>query len=198
MKQTWIDIMQHSFMIVLFIFIILMFVKNNVLFTSSDFNYFFAFSVPAIALIILAGLIIHQNFISKIQDSHQNVYSILSFSLIGVSSMLIIFFVLIGLFFDNPESMYIAAYIAFIPYYFSILSLALFFVYISPGLMSPGPTGSQDIYMKRQKNIIQFYQVIMAYIYFGALLLVYPALFIFDAEWYNPSQVLNGDSQIDS
>jgi len=45
--------------------------------------------------------------------------------------------------------MYIAAYVAFIPYYFSVLSLAIFFVYISPGLMSPGPSGSQDIYIKR-------------------------------------------------
>jgi len=46
-------------MIVLFTFIILMFVKNNLMFTSGDFNYFIAFSIPAIVLIILAGLIIH-------------------------------------------------------------------------------------------------------------------------------------------
>ena len=152
MKQTWIDIMQHSFMIVLFIFIILMFVKNNVLFTSSDFNYFFAFSVPAIALIILAGLIIHQNFISKIQDSHQNVYSILSFSLIGVSLMLIIFFVLIGLFFDNPESMYITAYCLHSILLFNIIISAILCVHKSRTDVTRPNWISRHLHEKTEKH----------------------------------------------
>lgn len=128
-------------MLVVLALVVLMFIKNNVLFTSSMFTYLFSLSLPAIALTILGALIIHQHYIYKVKDSHSNIYTILTFSLIGIALMLAFFFFLIGLYLDNPKSLQIIAFVALVPYYISILTLALFFVYISPGLLNSGPTG---------------------------------------------------------
>jgi multidrug efflux pump subunit AcrB len=57
----------HAFMIVLFLAIVLVYLKNNFLFESSGYPYILALGLPVIVLTVLASVFLYTTYISKLE-----------------------------------------------------------------------------------------------------------------------------------
>jgi len=122
-------------MIVLFVMIILIYLKNNFLYESNGYPYLLALGLPVIVLTVLAGVFLYKTYISKLEQSHRSIYTMLLSLLIIVSIAFVAFIVMLSLFLSKPDSMKTVAYISVIPYYIIVLVATGFFIYISPGLL---------------------------------------------------------------
>ena len=122
-------------MIVLFVMIILVYLKNNLLYESNGYPYLLALGLPVIVLTILGSIFLYKTYISKLEQSHRSIYIMLVTLLVITSIAIVAFIVMLSLFLSKPDSMKSVAYISVIPYYIVLLITTAFFVYISPGLL---------------------------------------------------------------
>lgn len=122
-------------MIVLFVTIILVYLKNNFLYESGGYPYILALGLPVIILTSLASVFIYKTYISKLEQSHRNVYISLLTLLVLVSVAFIAFILMFSIFLSKPDSMKTLAMASVVPYYIVLLITIGFFVYISPGLL---------------------------------------------------------------
>lgn len=122
-------------MIVLFVLIILVYLKNNFLYESNGFPYLLALALPVIILTVLGSIFVYKTYISKLEQSHRSIYTMLVTLLVVVGITFVVFIVMISLFLSKQDSMKSVAYISVIPYYIVLVITAAFFVYISPGLL---------------------------------------------------------------
>ena len=178
------NVVGHMFMVVLLLLVVLLYLKNNLVFENDSFSYLVAFALPFTILVILAGIYVYDKFVSKLQESHRSIFIKLATLLCVFCVCLVAFVVLISLYFSNPSSMKLVAEISAGPYYISFIILSGFFVYISPGLVD-------------KLNGIPRYQV-AAFSCYLLLALILPVLYLTtvfkqsankaDAETETPSQ----------
>jgi len=122
-------------MIVLFVMIILVYLKNNFLYESNGFPFLLALALPVIILTMLGSIFVYKTYISKLEQSHRSIYTMLVTLLVVVGITFVVFIVMLSLFLSKPDSMKSLAYVSVIPYYIVLVITAAFFVYISPGLL---------------------------------------------------------------
>ena len=122
-------------MIVLFIMIILVYLKNNLLYESNGYSYLLALGLPVFILTVLGSIFLYKTYISKLEQSHRSIYTMLVTLLVVIAITVVVFIVMLSLFLSKPDSMKSLAYISVIPYYIVLVITAAFFVYISPGLL---------------------------------------------------------------
>ena len=122
-------------MVFLLVLITTLYLKNNYFYTSQQYNYTFALSLPFTALVLILGFILYFNYIIKLFDSHRTQYIYLTTSIIFAGIMLIAFSVFAGLYFSNPLEEKKLLYISVIPYYLALLVTFIFFIYVSPVIM---------------------------------------------------------------
>jgi len=122
-------------MIVLFVMIILVYLKNNFLYESNGFPFLLALALPVIILTVLGSIFVYKTYISKLEQSHRSIYTMLVTLLVVVGITFVVFIVMLSLFLSKPDSMKSLAYVSVIPYYIVLVITAAFFVYISPGLL---------------------------------------------------------------
>ena len=122
-------------MIVLFIMIILVYLKNNFMFESNGFPYLIALGLPVIVLTVLGSIFLYKTYISKLEQSHRSVYTMLVSFLVVIGIAIAVFIVILSLFLSKPDSMKSVIIISVIPYYVVFIITAGFFIYISPGLL---------------------------------------------------------------
>ena len=123
------------FMVTLLLLIVLVYLKNNLVFENDSFSYLVALALPFTILVILAGIYVYDKFVSKLQESHRSIFIKLATLLCVFCVCLIAFVVLLSLYFSNPGSMKLVAEISAGPYYVALIILSGFFIYISPGLV---------------------------------------------------------------
>lgn len=161
-KRARSNALSHVFMVVLLVFIILIHIKNNMLYDNSGFSYLVALALPISLLAILGGVILYSKYLSKLQDSHRPVYLRLVALLCTVCISIIVFAVLVSLYLSKPSEKLLAE-LSVAPYYITLLLIVGFFIYISPGLLD-------------KLNGIPKYQVTMTGLYL-LVALVLPVLY---------------------
>lgn len=159
-------------MFFLLVLIVTLYLKNNYLYTSKEYSYVIALTLPLIALVLILAAIIYFNFIIKLQDSHNSQYIYLTTSLTFVAIMLIAFAILAGLYFSDPVGSRTFSYIAAIPYYLALLVIFIFFIYVSPVIMDRKVVNSPT-YLKFMMGV---------YLIF---LFIYPIIFLIMASRYD-------------
>jgi len=122
-------------MIILFIMIILVYLKNNFMFESNGFPYLIALGLPVIVLTVLGSIFLYKTYISKLEQSHRSVYTMLVSFLVVIGIAIAVFIVMLSLFLSKPDSMKSVIIISVVPYYVVFIITSGFFIYISPGLL---------------------------------------------------------------
>jgi len=116
----------------------MLYIKNNYFLYTSDgyiFSYLIALALPVLLLVIFGSSIIYQRYLVKLEDSHRSIYIWLTSLLVLVSVSVVAFALLISFYYQNPKEYRDFAYFSVIPYYVALLTVAGFFIYISPGLL---------------------------------------------------------------
>ena len=97
-KKQGLSIWQHVFMVVLLLTIIMVYVKNNLLYTNEDYSYLLALALPIFVLTVIFGVIIYEKYLWKLSDSHRSTYIKLMTLLIVTSVCLVASVALLSLY----------------------------------------------------------------------------------------------------
>lgn len=122
-------------MVFLLLLIVLLYLKSSLMFENDGYSYLVALALPFTILTILAAIFVYDKYISKLQDSHSQIFKSLVTLLSIFCVCLVVFVVLLSLYLSKPASNRLFMQISIAPYYIALFILAAFFVYISPGLV---------------------------------------------------------------
>ena len=62
--------LNHAWMFFLLVLIVTLYIKNDYKYSSQEYTYLFALTLPLIALVVITGLILYFNYVIKLYDSH--------------------------------------------------------------------------------------------------------------------------------
>lgn len=134
-KKEGISCWGHVFMIVLFLTIMTVYLKNSYLQSNESYSYMLALAVPVALLTIILGIIIYQRYLEKLQDSHRSVYYNVLSLLVVCCVCVIASVILLCFYLNSPKENKDFLIYSAIPYYIVVVLLAAFFIYVSPGLL---------------------------------------------------------------
>lgn len=173
-KRSRFEFLSHAFMFFLLVLIVTLYVKNNYAYTSKEYSYVIALSLPLIALAILLTAIIFFSYVIKLADSHRTQYINLTTALFFVAVMFIAFSITIGVYFSDPIGSRDFLYIAAIPFYLALIVLFVFLIYVCPVLWD-----------RRVVNLPTYLKFMMGvYLVF---FFIYPIIFLVATSKYDES-----------
>lgn len=133
-KRSRFEFLGHAFMFFLLVLIVTLYVKNNYAYSSNEFSYVIALTLPLIALVILLTALIFFNYVIKLADSHRTQYLNLTMALFFVAIMFVAFSILLGVYFSDPIGSRDFLYFSVIPFYLALIVLFVFLIYVCPVL----------------------------------------------------------------
>ena len=85
------------------VMLVLVYVKNNVLYDNSTLTYLFSFGIPFDILVLVGGICLYLKYISKLQDSHPKIFANLTVALSVFTLSIMVFGIMFAMYLDNPQ-----------------------------------------------------------------------------------------------